>query len=325
MRVVIYTLIWCRSNLTRSRGSSDLRSPKFSLLGRRIAELATCELLLLANFPNWFPILPLYFLSYFADSSFPPFRPLSTIVQRIRATLSRSFGVRILATRPFASLRFYIDLDSIYLVAAEFLKRGKSDYIPPWDRVFLDIGAHYGLVSARIASSASRSSRIIAIEPHPENYRVLKDNMKLNKLDNVTAFNFAVASFAGTSRMIAHNNVSARYELIDNQGGADSNFEVQCYLLQDVFKQLGIDYVDMAKMDIEGQELRVLQSCFPLLADRIGKLDIEVHHQDELVPLRDLLTSNGFIVQVESTGVLSRSYRIIAEKASKSDNSLCLH
>jgi len=70
----------------------------------------------------------------------------------------------------------------------------------------------------------------------------------------------------------------------------------------------------LAKLDIEGQELRVLQSCFPLLADRIGKLDVEVHHHNDLVPLQDLLNSNGFVVQVESIGVLSKSYRIIAEK-----------
>jgi len=235
-------------------------------------------------------------------------------VRRIRGAISRSFGLRILATRPFSSLRFYCDLDSIYLVAAEFLKGEASRYISSQDRVFLDIGAHYGLVSARIASSASRSSRIIAIEPHPTNYRVLKSNMKLNQLSNVTAFNFAVANFTGTSRMLAHDNVSARYKLVDEEGAANSHFEVQCYLLQDVFEQLGIDRVDLAKLDIEGQELRVLQSCFPLLADRIGKLDIEVHHHNDLVPLQDLLNSNGFVVQVESIGVLSKSYRIIAEK-----------
>jgi len=146
----------------------DLGSPTFSLLGRRIAELATCELLLLANFPSWFPVLPLYFLSYFADSSFPPFKPLSPIVRRIRGAISRSFGLRILATRPFASLRFYCDLDSIYLVAAEFLKGETSRYISSRDRVFLDICAHYGLVSASIASSPSQPPRIIVIEPNQQ-------------------------------------------------------------------------------------------------------------------------------------------------------------
>ena len=302
--------------MNRSIRFPDLGSPTFSLLGRRIAELATCELLLLANFPSWFPVLPLYFLSYFADNSFPPFKPFSPIVQRIRGAISRSFGLRVLSTRPFASFRFYCDLDSIYLVAAEFLKGETSSNISSRDRVFLDIGAHYGLVSARIASVASRSSRIIAIEPHPTNYRVLKSNIKLNQLGNVTAFNFAVANFTGTSRMLAHDNVSARYKLVDGEGGADSHVEVHCYLLQDVFEQLGIDRVDLAKLDIEGQELSVLQSCFPLLADRIGKLDIEVHHHNDLVPLQGLLNSNGFVVRVESIGVLSKSYRIIAEKTS---------
>jgi FkbM family methyltransferase len=140
--------------------------------------------------------------------------------------------------------------------------------------------------------------------------------MELNRLINVGVFNFAVTNFTGTSRMIGHNDVSARYELVDKEGAADSHLEVKCYSLQDVFEQLGIDRVDLAKLDIEGQELRVLQSCFPLLADRIGKLDVEVHHHEDLAPLQDLLSSNGFVVQIESIGVLSRSYRIIAEKKS---------
>jgi len=308
--------------LNRTIRFPELGSPTFSLLGRRIAELATCELLLLANFPSWFPVLPLYFLSYFADSPFPPFKPLSPIVRRIRSAISRSFGLRIVAARPFANLRFYCDLDSIYLVAAEFLRGETSRYISPTDRVFLDIGAHYGFVSARIASSVSRSSRIIAIEPHPKNYRVLKSNIELNQLINVTSFNFAVANFTGTSRMAAHDNVSARYKLVDEGSATESLLEVQCYLLQDVFEQLGIDRVDLAKLDIEGQELRVLQSCFPLLADRIGKLDIEVHHPDDLAPLQDLLNSNGFVVQVRSIGVISRSYRILAEKTTSADGFL---
>ena len=117
--------------------------------------------------------------------------------------------------------------------------------------------------------------------------------------------------------MLAHDNVSARYRLLNEEDAADSHIEVQCYLLQDVFEQLRIDRVDLAKLDIEGQELRVLQSCFPLLANRIGELDIEVHHHDDLGPLQDLLYSNGFVVQVESTGVLSRSYRIFAKKTSQ--------
>ena len=303
--------------MNRSIRFADLGSPTFSLLGRRIAELATCELLLLANFPNWFPVLPLYLLSYFADSSFPAFKRLSPIARRIRGAISQSFGLRILATKPFARLRFYCDLDSIYLVVAEFLKGETSRYTSSREGVFLDIGAHYGLVSARIASSASRLSRIIAIEPHPTNYRVLKKNIELNQLSNVTALNFAIANFTGTSRMLAHDNVSARYKLLDEEDAADSHTEVQCYLLQDVFEQLRIDRVDLAKMDIEGQELRVLQSCFPLLANRIGELDIEVHHHDDLGPLQDLLYTNGFVVQVESIGVLSRSYRIIAKKMSQ--------
>src|SRR2546428_12233277 len=107
--------------MNRSIRFPDLGSPTFSLLGRRIAELATCELLLLVNFPSWFPVLPLYFLSYFVDNSFPPFKPFSTIEQRIGGAISRSFGLRVISTRHLASFRFYFDFDSIYIFVSALL------------------------------------------------------------------------------------------------------------------------------------------------------------------------------------------------------------
>jgi FkbM family methyltransferase len=205
-------------------------------------------------------------------------------------------------------------LDSIYLIASEFLKGETSLHITSRDRVFLDIGAHYGLVSARIASSVNPTSRIIAIEPHPTNYRVLKQNMELNHLINVAAFNFAVTNFTGTSRMVIQDHVSAQYKLADENRAADSPFEVPCFRLRDAFDRVGIDHADLAKLDIEGQELNVLQDCLPALADKISKLDVEVHHPEDLAPLQNLLVSNGFVVQIQSGSLMSKSYRIIAEK-----------
>jgi len=237
------------------------------------------------------------------------------MVRSIRSAIYRSFGLRILATRPFGSLRFYCDLDGVYHIATEFLKGETLGLISPRDKVFLDIGAHYGLVSARMASMFPRSLQVVAIEAHPANYRALEDNIALNRLNNVRVFNFAIADFTGTTHMRAHDGVSTHYRLTDNGLDSDSAFEVQCYKLPDVLARLGIDHVDMVKLDIEGLELRVLRTCFPALSGRLEKLDIEVHHLADVAPTRNLLISNGFAVQVKRWGILSESYRVIAEKS----------
>lgn len=73
------------------------------------------------------------------------------------------------------------------------------DYFEPWiwqyleslkqDDVFVDVGAHIGLYSIYVARF--KACKVIAIEPHPENYKLLVSNMRLNNLENIIALNIA--------------------------------------------------------------------------------------------------------------------------------------
>jgi FkbM family methyltransferase len=242
----------------------------------------------------------------------------------IRGMMYRSFGLRLLDTRPLGSFRFYSDLDGIWLISAEFLKGETPSLASPRKGVFLDIGAHYGLVSARMASMYPRSSRIIAIEAHPANYRVLKRNIELNRLTNVSAFNFAVANFNGVAHMEVPDEASARYKLATEGSGKNSPLVVQCYRLSDAFTRLGIDRVDLIKLDIEGLELKVIQDSFPDLRDRIGEFDIEVHNPGDVAPIRNILVSGGFSVHLERSGILAPAYRVVAEKTSSAVKSIAV-
>src|SRR5438128_8743921 len=181
---------------SRPSGPSTL-----SLLGRRITEAATCELLLLVNFPTWAPVLPFYLLSYIADNPLPPFRSIGAMVRKIRGAIFRSFGLRLLATWPFGGLRFYCDLDGVWLIASEFLKGETSGFVSSREEVFLDVVAHYGLVSARLASLHSRSSRVIAIEAHPPNIQCLKRNINSNPLQIINELNLPLPDFTGPTNM----------------------------------------------------------------------------------------------------------------------------
>jgi FkbM family methyltransferase len=293
------------------------------LLRRRLAELATCELLLFENYPGWALVMPFYLLSYIADNPALPLRPFRRIVRSIRAAISQSFGVRLLAVRPFETLRLYCDLDAIYHVAGEYMRGETVHLLSPKDQVVLDLGAHYGLVSTKMAASLSISSLVIAVEAHPSNYTVLKRNLELNHLTNVRALNFAVAPHAGFTTISNTDGISTHYTLAKRSEKSAPASRVPCYRLSDILELLDVDQVDLVKMDIEGLELEVVQSSFPALASRILKLDIEVHQFDDVAPLLNILRSNGYMVWAKRAGILSRSYRILAEKGptrtSKSD------
>lgn len=75
-------------------------------------------------------------------------------------------------------------LDNVYTAKT---KINSNDYV-------LDIGAHVGIFTL-YASNKARG--VIALEPHPINFRYLKINLKLNDLDNVTPLNIAVSNYDG--------------------------------------------------------------------------------------------------------------------------------
>jgi FkbM family methyltransferase len=62
--------------------------------------------------------------------------------------------------------------------------------------VFIDVGAHYGYYTL-LAGTRQPNRRIIAFEPVPENFEVLKRNIALNQLKNVQLCNAAVSDSDG--------------------------------------------------------------------------------------------------------------------------------
>lgn len=57
--------------------------------------------------------------------------------------------------------------------------------------VFIDVGAHIGKYTILVAKIVGKEGLVIAIEPNPENYETLLENIKLNNLKNVIAVNIA--------------------------------------------------------------------------------------------------------------------------------------
>ena len=58
--------------------------------------------------------------------------------------------------------------------------------------VIVDIGAHIGSFSI-FAATKFRDTIVYAYEPAPENFKLLKENIKLNKLNNIVPYNQGIA------------------------------------------------------------------------------------------------------------------------------------
>jgi FkbM family methyltransferase len=112
--------------------------------------------------------------------------------------------------------------------------------------VVVDVGANIGAVTVW---AAAHGARVIAVEPQPDNLRLLRQNIADNKVD-ATVYERAV----GTER--GEVFISDRHG--NSKVGTDGT-SVQMVRLEDVFTDHGITECAVLKIDIEGSE-------YPLIA-----------------------------------------------------------
>ena len=84
----------------------------------------------------------------------------------------------------------FIDMSIEFLKASGYLRPGKG-------KTFLDIGANLGMIGIAMARK-DYFERVIAFEPDPRNFRLLKNNVKQNGLDErFECFQVAMSSSNG--------------------------------------------------------------------------------------------------------------------------------
>ena len=125
-------------------------------------------------------------------------------------------------------------------------------------RTFIDVGAHQGYFSVL---AATRKMNVIAIEPDPINYKILKRNIRINKLDNVRTFNIGLGDKAATLTFYGFSTgVSTEPDWAGNV--SKRNFKVIVEKLDDIldFHEV-VRYPTILKIDVEGFEENVIKGA----------------------------------------------------------------
>jgi len=125
----------------------------------------------------------------------------------------------------------------------------------------LDVGANYGYYTCLMASLAT-SGRTIGIEPDPEVFELVRDNININSFEaRATAINAAVSNVGGRltlyRRMTRSGNTSI-IKLSDDSvrplgESAPQPFDVDSISLSDLLPRFG-GRIDFMKIDVEGAE-----------------------------------------------------------------------
>jgi len=144
-------------------------------------------------------------------------------------------------------------------------------------RTFVDVGANIGNTSVP-ACRAWGASRVVSVEPEPENFKLLRCNAILNDVDErIVAVNAAVTNKPGTVRLeLSPNNFGDhRVRITDAPGDWGENkrltVEVPGIRLDDLLRahDVPIDDVGLLWLDTQGHEGHVLDSAPELLASNV--------------------------------------------------------
>jgi len=162
-----------------------------------------------------------------------------------------------------------------------------------------DIGAQSGFYTLLLSKRVGAQGKVIAFEPLPANYRLLEENLRLNKIENAIVRREAVADRTGALNFqfpLDEPSLIAGPVLAEDSTGA---FDVPCVSLDD-FVAGQLNSLDLIKMDVEGAEGSVLAGATKTLQQFHPNLIIELHHagdQPRLHPVPVRLQAMGYSIE----------------------------
>lgn len=153
--------------------------------------------------------------------------------------------------------------------------------------IFIDVGSYIGrytLIGARVGW------RVISIEPHPKNYKLLVKNIKLNGYGKlVKPVNVALSDINGEGELfLGSDPVGSSIVYSDER-----SVKVILKTLDSLLSEFGIEKVDLIKIDVEGAEMRVLNGGEKTL-HKVEKCIVEAHSNTLLHEVSRFLVKHGF-------------------------------
>jgi len=176
--------------------------------------------------------------------------------------------IRNSAVKLNGNIYYIVDPESLWIISHEF-ERWMWRYLNLREGdVFIDVGAHIGKYTIPAARAVGGKGLVIAIEPHPENYRVLIRNIKANNLNNVIALN--VAAWSGERKLKLFIGDSGSRHSVKKDFGR-GYIEVPARALDSILNELKVENVDLIKIDVEGRSSRFLKGWRRLYEDIVRK------------------------------------------------------
>lgn len=194
--------------------------------------------------------------------------------------------------------------DSLWLSFSENYERAETKLVRSEVNkgdIVLDIGANIGFYTLIFAELVGEEGKVFAFEPDPDNFDLLRKNVRVNSYKNVVLVQKAASNKTGKLKLYLSEDNKGDHRIYDPHDGRRF-IEIESVQLDDYFRNYD-SKIDFVKMDIQGAEGLVLQGMANLLEKNknmtilteFSPMALKGAGTDPKQYLR-LLTENGFIL-----------------------------
>jgi len=141
--------------------------------------------------------------------------------------------------------------------------------------IVIDIGAHIGLFSL-FSSQYCKKGKIFSFEPVKENFDLLQENIKINKITNIFILNKAVSDITSTITLYQNEDDSGHSKFVKTS----KSIEIPSISFKEFLDENKIKRCDLLKLDCEGSEYEIMESLPSNYFEKFKKIIIEYHLAD---------------------------------------------
>jgi FkbM family methyltransferase len=137
--------------------------------------------------------------------------------------------------------------------------------------VALDVGAHIGYYTLRLARRVGSRGRVLALEPHAPTFRLLAENLPPARFPNVELVPVAAGDTPGEALLVEFMG-SGKHSFYDvsvldaEYRARGTKVAVRVARIDDLMRERGLRQVHFVKLDIEGAEQAALRGMAEVLA-----------------------------------------------------------
>ena len=149
------------------------------------------------------------------------------------------------------------------------------------------------LFTIPLALAVGDGGRVLAFEPAPRDRRAAADNVRRDRLENVTVFDAALGAARGSTTLLLADD-AAYNSTAGSAPVTGASAEVRMEQLDDLWAELGRPEISVLKVDVEGAEVDVLAGAAELLRASRPAVLVEAAEPHRVEAVRQLFAEHGY-------------------------------